>query len=118
VPLPDGTVRAVLDRGDGTGTELARLGHGELRYVALALVLLTGPGVLALDTAREVPSAMQTLTLLADNLDQGLDARQRAGVLALAVRMAERGHIRCAGAVGDPSPAVRTNGVTVVHLGP
>jgi energy-coupling factor transporter ATP-binding protein EcfA2 len=116
--LPDGTVRAVLDRGDGTGTQLARLGYGELRYVALALVLLTGPGVLDLDTAREVPSAMQTLTLLADNLDRGLDVRQRAALLGLAVRMAERGHIRCVGAVSDPSWALRTDGVTVVHLGP
>ncbi|WP_340375369.1 ATP-binding protein [Streptomyces sp. SS7] len=116
-PLPDGTVRAVLDRGDGTGTELARLGYGELRYVALALVLLTGPGVLDLDTAGEVPSAMQALTLLCDNLDRGLDPRQRAGLLRLAVRMADRGHIRCVGTVSDPSWAARTPGVTVVHLG-
>lgn len=115
--LPDGTVRALLDRRGGTGTELARLGYGELRYLALALVLLTGPGVLDLDTAGEVPSAMQTLTLLSDNLDRGLDPRQRADLLRLAVRMAERGHIRCVGAVSDPSYAVRTEGVTVVHLG-
>ncbi|MCX4765563.1 ATP-binding protein [Streptomyces sp. NBC_01275] len=117
-PLGDGTVRAVLDRGDGTRTELARLGYGELRYVALALVLLTGPGVLDVDPAAEVPSAMQTLTLLADGLDRGLDVTQRAELLRLAVRMAERGHIRCVGAVSDPSWAVRTAGVTVVHLGP
>ncbi|MGW2884938.1 ATP-binding protein [Streptomyces griseoruber] len=116
-PLPDGTVRALLDRGDGTGTELARLGYGELRYVALALVLLTGPGVLDLDTAGEVPSAMQALTLLCDNLDRGLDPRQRTGLLRLAVRMADRGHIRCVGTVSDPSWAARTHGVTVVHLG-
>ncbi|MFF4660586.1 ATP-binding protein [Streptomyces sp. NPDC001381] len=116
--LSDGTVRALLDRGDGTATELARLGYGELRYLALALVLLTGPGVLDLDTAGEVPSAMQTLTLLTDNLDRGLDVRQRTGLLRLAVRMADRGHIRCVGAVSDPSYAVRTEGVTVVHLGP
>ncbi|WP_217687249.1 ATP-binding protein [Streptomyces sp. CAI-85] len=117
-PLGDGTVRALLDRGDGTRTELARLGYGELRYVAYALVLLTGPGVLDLDTAGEVPSAMQSLTLLADNLDRGLDVRQRAELLRLAVRMAERGHIRCTAAVSDASWAVRTSGVTVVHLGP
>ncbi|MER5428931.1 ATP-binding protein [Streptomyces sp. NPDC002588] len=117
-PLPDGTVRAVLDRGDGTATELARLGYGELRHVALALVLLTGPGVLDLDTAGEVPSAMQAFTLLADNFDRGLDVRQRAGLLRLAVRTAERGHVRCVGAVSDASWAVRTKGVTVVHLGP
>ncbi|WSP84455.1 ATP-binding protein [Streptomyces sp. NBC_01235] len=117
-PLADGTVRALLDRADGTRTELARLGYGELRYVALALVLLTGPGVLDVDPAGEVPAAMQTLTLLADGLDRGLDVRQRAELLRLAVRMAERGHIRCVGAVGDGSWAARTDGVTVVHLGP
>ncbi|SER26184.1 hypothetical protein SAMN04487983_1013123 [Streptomyces sp. yr375] len=117
-PLDDGTVRAVLDRADGTRTELARLGYGELRFVALALVLLTGPGVLDVDPAGEVPAAMQTLTLLADGLDRGLDVRQRAELLRLAVRMAERGHIRCVGAVSDGSWAARTDGVTVVHLGP
>ncbi|MFJ1809498.1 MULTISPECIES: ATP-binding protein [unclassified Streptomyces] len=116
--LADGTVRALLDRADGSRTELARLGYGELRYVALALVLLTGPGVLDVDQAGEVPAAMQTLTLLADGLDRGLDARQRAELLRLAVRMAERGHIRCVGAVGDGYRAARTEGVTVVHLGP
>ena len=31
-----------------------RLGDGELRFVALALVLLTGPGVLDVDTSTEV----------------------------------------------------------------
>ncbi|WP_328433844.1 ATP-binding protein [Streptomyces sp. NBC_00425] len=117
-PLGDGTVRAVLDRADGGGTELARLGYGELRYLALALVLLTGPGVLDVDPAGEVPAAMQTLTLLADGLDRGLDVRQRAELLRLAVRMAERGHIRCVGAVSDGSWAARTDGVTVVDLGP
>lgn len=117
-PLADGTVRALLHRADGSRTELARLGYGELRYVALALVLLTGPGVLDVDPAGEVPAAMQTLTLLADGLDRGLDVRQRAELLRLAVRMAERGHIRCVGAVGDGYGATRTEGVTVVHLGP
>jgi len=34
------------------------------------------------------------------------------------VRMAERGHIRCVGAVSDGSWAARTDGVTVVDLGP
>lgn len=116
--LADGTVRALLDRADGSRTELARLGYGELRYVALALVLLTGPGVLDVDPAGEVPAAMQTLTLLADGLDRGLDVRQRAELLRLAVRMAERGHIRCVGAVSDGHGAARTEGVTVVHLGP
>ncbi|PAZ17046.1 biotin transporter BioY, partial [Streptomyces sp. SA15] len=117
-PLADGTVRAVLDRGDGIRTELGRLGDGELRYVALALVLLTGPGVLELDPAGEVPAALQTLTVLADGLDRGLDPGQRGELLRLAARMCERGHIRLVGAVSDASWAAGTDGVTVVHLKP
>jgi hypothetical protein len=116
--LADGTVRAVLDRGDGFGTTTERLGDGELRYLALALVLCTGPGVLEVDPAGEVPAAMQTLTVLADNLDRGLDPRQRAELLRLALRMCERGHIRLVGAVSDASWAAGTDGVTVVHLEP
>lgn len=117
-PLADGTVRAVLDRGDGIRTELGRLGDGELRYVALALVLLTGPGVLELDPAGEVPAALQTLTVLADGLDRGLDPGQRGELLRLAARMCERGHIRLVGAVSDGSWAAGTDGVTVVNLKP
>ncbi|WP_405515950.1 AAA family ATPase [Streptomyces canus] len=117
-PLPTGTVRALLDRGDGSRTALGRLGDGELRYLALALVLLTGPGVLEVDPVGEVPAAMQTLTVLADNLDRSLDPRQRAELLRLAVRMCERGHIRLVGAVSDASWAAGVDGVTVVHLEP
>ncbi|MBC9730011.1 ATP-binding protein [Streptomyces sp. TRM68367] len=117
-PRTDGTVRALLDRGDGIRTGLGRLGYGELRYLALALVLLTGPGVLEVDPAGEVPAAMQTLTVLADGLDRGLDPRQRAELLRLAARMCERGHIRLVGAVSDASWAAEAAGVTVVHLDP
>ncbi|WP_433919662.1 ATP-binding protein [Streptomyces canus] len=117
-PLPAGTVRALLDRGDGSRTALGRLGDGELRYLALALVLLTGPGVLEVDPVGEVPAAMQTLTVLADNLDRSLDPRQRTELLRLAVRMCERGHIRLVGAVSDASWAAGVDGVTVVHLEP
>ncbi|MFE9449712.1 AAA family ATPase [Streptomyces sp. NPDC006739] len=117
-PLGDGTVRALLDRGDGFRTELARLGDGELRYLALTLVLLTGPGVLDMDVPGEVPDALQTLTVLADGFDRGLDPRQRHALLLMAARMGERGHIRCAGAISDASWAVGTAGVTVVHLNP
>ncbi|GGM09730.1 biotin transporter BioY [Streptomyces fumigatiscleroticus] len=116
--LPGGLVEALLDRGDGIRTGLGRLGHGELRYVAFALVLLTGPGVLEVDTAREVPAALQTLTVLADGLDRGLDTRQRGALLRLAARMCERGHIRLVGAVNDASWADGTDGVTVVDLEP
>ncbi len=115
-PVGDGTVRAVLDRGDGLRTALERLGDGELRHLALTLVLLTGPGVLEVDPAGEVPAAMQTLTVLADGLDHALDPRQRAGLLRLAARMCERGHIRLVGAVSDASWATGADGVTVVHL--
>ncbi|MFJ9247223.1 ATP-binding protein [Streptomyces sp. NPDC101776] len=117
-PSSDGTLRAVLDRGDGLRTGFERLGDGELRYAALALVLLTGPGVLEVDPPGEVPAAMQTLTVLADGLDRGVDVRQRAELLRLAARMCERGHIRLVGAVSDASWAARIDGVTVVHLDP
>ncbi|MYS69531.1 ATP-binding protein, partial [Streptomyces sp. SID5926] len=93
-PALGGVVRALLDRGDGVRTGLGRLGYGELRYLALALVLFTGPGVLEVDPAGEVPAALQTLTVLADGFDRGLDVRQRAELLRLAARMCDRGHIR------------------------
>ncbi|MFF9485392.1 ATP-binding protein [Streptomyces sp. NPDC014676] len=109
-------VRALLDRGDGTRTDLRRLGDGELRYTALALVLLTGPGVLEVDAPGEVPAALQTLTVLADGLDRALDPGQRGELLRLAARMCERGHIRLVGAVSDASWAAGVSGVTVVHL--
>ncbi|MEW2567871.1 ATP-binding protein [Streptomyces sp. NPDC047070] len=113
-----GTVRALLDRGDGLRTPLGRLGNGELRYLALALVLLTGPGVLEVDPAGEVPAALQTLTVLVDGFDRDLDARQREGLVRLAARMCERGHIRLVGAVSDASWAAGGGGVTVVDLAP
>jgi hypothetical protein len=116
--LGEGMLRAVLDRGDGVRTAFGRLGDGELRYAALALVLLTGPGVLEVDPPGEVPAAMQTLTVLADGFDRGLDVRQRAELLRLATRMCERGHIRVVGAVSDASWATEADGVTVVHLDP
>ncbi|GGV71147.1 biotin transporter BioY [Streptomyces griseoloalbus] len=115
-PYATGLVRAVLDRGDGARTELRRLGDGELRYAALALVLLTGPGVLETDVPGEVPAALRTLTVLADGLDRALDPAQRTQLLRLAARMCERGHIRLVGAVSDASWAAEVTGVTVVHL--
>ncbi|MEU1037716.1 ATP-binding protein [Streptomyces sp. NPDC005907] len=116
-PLPGGGVRGLLDRGDGRRTHLGLLGDGELRYLALALVLLTGPGVLEVDTAGEVPAALQTLTVLADGFDRSLDPRQAGELLRLAARMCERGHIRLVGAVSDASGAAEVAGATVVDLG-
>ncbi|MEU0004547.1 ATP-binding protein [Streptomyces sp. NPDC006314] len=117
-PLSDGTVRALLDRGEGWCTELARLGDGELRYLALTLVLLTGPGVLDVDAPGEVPDALRSLTVLADGFDRALDPVQRRELLQTAARMGERGHIRCVAAVSDASWAAGAEGVTVVHLKP
>lgn len=115
-PEGRGMVRGLLERGDGLRTGFARLGDGELRHLALALVLLTGPGVLDLDPPGEVPSALQALTVLSDGFDRALDPRQRAELARLAVRMAEHGHIRCVGTVSDASWVAGTPGVTVVHL--
>ncbi len=116
-PVGDGTVRALFDRGDGWRTPLELLGDGELRYVALALVLLTGPGVLEVDPVEEVPAALQTLTVLADGFDRCMDRRQARELLELAARMCERGHIRLVGAVSEASWAAGVEGTTVVDLG-
>lgn len=99
-----GLVRTVVERGGGRRTPMEWLGDGELRYAALALVLLTGPGVLTTNVAEEVLPAQQSLTVLADGLDRGLDRRQRAALLSLAERMGERGHVRLLGAVSDAGP--------------
>ncbi|MFE0488787.1 ATP-binding protein [Streptomyces griseoaurantiacus] len=114
----DGRLRACVDRGDGSpATPLELLGDGELRHLALALVLLTGPGVLEVDPVGEVPAALQCLTVLADDLDRSLDPRQTRELARLAARMCERGHIRLLGALSDASRVAGVEGVTVVHLG-
>ncbi|MET9950500.1 ATP-binding protein [Streptomyces sp. NPDC006339] len=98
------TVQAVLERAAGAAgavTPLGRLGDGELRYLALGLVLLTGPGVLEVDPATEVPQAMQTLTVLADGLDRGLDKRQMRALLSLAGEVCATGHLRLVATVGE-----------------
>lgn len=116
--LDGGTVRGVLDRGpDRVATPIGRLGDGELRYLALALVLLTGPGVLAVDPVGEVPGALQTLTVLADGFARGLDPRQARELTELAVRTCSRGHLRLVAAVSDASWALGVQGARVVHLG-
>ncbi|MER0243297.1 ATP-binding protein [Streptomyces sp. HSW2009] len=99
-------LRAVLGRGEFGSMPVDRLGDGELRYLGLALVLLTGPGVLDVDPVADVLPALQTLTVLADGFDRCLDARQARLLLELAGRMCERGHIRLVGAVHTvPLPA-------------
>ncbi|MHC0429151.1 AAA family ATPase [Streptomyces sp. O3] len=120
--LTDGTVRAVLARGAGRAAmPVERLGDGELRYLALASVLLTGPGVLAVDPVAEVPSPYQTLTVLADGVARDMDTRQARELLGLAVRMCGRGRVRLVGSVGDAvggAGVCGVDGVTVVHLRP
>ncbi|WP_243083127.1 ATP-binding protein [Streptomyces sp. 891-h] len=120
-------VRGVLERGvrerggSAPATPLEWLGEGELRFLALALVLVTGPGVLSVQTVDEVPAARQALTVLADGLDRALDARQTAELLALAGRMARRGHVRllATGPSGGAlaREAARTEGLALVDLG-
>ncbi|MER5929395.1 ATP-binding protein [Streptomyces sp. NPDC002054] len=117
--LADGRVAAELLRGTGPATALGRLGDGELRFLALALVLLTGPGVLAVDPAAELPSARQTLTVLADGFERALDARQRAELVRLARLSGGRGHLRLVAAVGEEAVGARgLPGVSVVDLVP
>ncbi|MEU5656517.1 ATP-binding protein [Streptomyces sp. NPDC047737] len=118
--LEDGTVRAMAERGERESTPFARLGDGELRYLAFALVLLTGPHVLVVEPAAEVPSAIQGLTVLADGFDRSLDARQTAELLALAASICADGHMRLLGTVGEAAAAAArgTAGVTVVDLAP
>lgn len=106
-----GVVHAVLEQGELGAMPVERLGDGELRYIALALVLMTGPGVLEVDPAADVLPAQQALTVLADGFDRCMDRRQAAELLRVAVRMCARGHIRLVGAVGD----VRGLGVEAVR---
>lgn len=116
-----GLVVGVLDRGPGLpATDLGRLGAGELRFLALALVLLTGPGVLEVDPAADVLAARQALTVLADGLDRGLDRRQSAELLRLALLSGGRGHVRLAGSVGEDTAGTARGlpGVSVVDLTP
>ncbi|MGW7413734.1 AAA family ATPase [Streptomyces sp. NPDC054863] len=114
--LDDGTVRAVLGRGARGATPLGRLGEGELRYLALALVLLTGPRVLDMECVAEVPDAHQALAVLADGFDRGLDRRQARALGELAGRMCGRGHIRVLGTVTDASCVREVAGAAVVDL--
>ncbi|MFJ4841569.1 ATP-binding protein [Streptomyces sp. NPDC088746] len=118
--LEGGTVQALTGRGPGRSTPVGRLGDGELRYLAFALVLLTGPHVLVVDPAAEVPSAMQALTVLADGLDRSLDTRQTGELLALAASICANGHMRLLGTVGEATAAAarETAGATVVDLTP
>lgn len=115
-PAAEGTIAAV-DRGPFGLVPIDRLGDGELRFLAQALVLLTGPGVLDVDTSTELLPAGQVLTVLADGLDLGLDRRQARELLRLAGVAAARGHIRLLGTVQDAACLDGVGGVSVTTLG-
>jgi hypothetical protein len=115
-PAVDAVIAAV-DRGELGTLPIDRLGDGELRFLALALVLLTGPGVLDVDTSTELLPAGQVLTVLADGLDLGLDRRQARELLRLAGLAAVHGHIRLLGTVQDEGCVEGTGEVAVTALG-
>lgn len=123
-PRPSGTDRgadprsviAAVDRGPLGLVPVDRLGDGELRFLAHALVLLTGPGVLEVDTSAELLPAAQVLTVLSDGFDLGMDRRQTRELLSLAGMAAERGHIRLLGVVHDASVAAGLGGVSVIDF--
>jgi energy-coupling factor transporter ATP-binding protein EcfA2 len=110
------SVLAAVDRGPLGSTPLDRLGDSELRFLALGLVLLTGPGVLEMDQSAEVPPALRAMTVLADGLDSGLDRRQTAELLSLAARAARGGHVRLLGTVHDADPFEGAELVSVIRL--
>jgi hypothetical protein len=94
--LPNGAegVLAVLDEGEAGRTTADRLGSGVLRFLAMATVLLTGPGVLQMESTAEVPDAHRLLTVLAEDLGAGLTAAQAQELLRLADEVSRRGHVR------------------------
>lgn len=110
-------VIAAVDRGPLGLVPVDRLGDGELRFLAMALVLLTGPGVLEVDTSAEVLPAAQVLTVLGDGLDVGLDRAQTRELLTLAGRAAERGHIRLVGTVHDAAVMKGVGGLSLIDFG-
>jgi hypothetical protein len=115
-PAVDAVIAAV-NRGPLGMLPVDRLGDGELRFLALALVLLTGPGVLDVDTSTELLPAGQVLTVVADGFDLGLDRRQARELLRLAGLAAARGHIRLLGTVQDVGCAEGLDGVTLTVVG-
>ncbi len=107
-------MQAVVDRGALGMMPVEQLGDGELRFLALALVLLTGPGVLEMDPAGEIPVGLPAAdghggrprplpgppagarTALAGGTDGRTRSCPAAGVGTGSV--GRRGAARCAGA--------------------
>lgn len=71
-----------------------------------------------MDPAAELLSARQALTVLADGFDRGLDPRQNAELLRLALLSCGRGHIRLVAAVGEATATAARDlpGVAMVDL--
>ncbi|SEG07474.1 hypothetical protein SAMN05216223_103124 [Actinacidiphila yanglinensis] len=115
-PLVEAVIAAV-DRGSLGMVPVDRLGDGELRFLALALVLLTGPGVLDVDTSTEHLPAGQVLTVVADGFDVGVDRRQVRELLRLAEVASARGHIRLLCTVQDPVYGEEREEVALTVLG-
>ncbi|SEK90621.1 AAA family ATPase [Streptacidiphilus jiangxiensis] len=109
----DGTQRvcAGLDEPSGRRVGADALSSGVLRQLAFATVLLTGPGVLQMSPALEIPDAERLLQVLADDLDLGLPGDRTAALLRLATEVAARGHVRLLATAGAeplvPVPGVR-----------
>jgi hypothetical protein len=121
-PFPVAELGVLRERVDGVERVLAALGEpgggrtgahlmsaGLLRQLAFALVLLTGPGVLQMESA-EVPETERLLTVLARDLDAGVADGQVGELLRLAEEVARRGHVRLLATLraGPAAPAAGT----------
>ncbi len=104
-------VRAALDEAGGRRVGAGELPSAVLRQLAFATVLLTGPGVLQMSPAAEIPEAERLLTVLAEGLDLGLDRARTAQLLRLAVEVAARGHVRLLATAGEGEAAASVAGV-------
>lgn len=108
-------VCAALDEPGGRRVAADTLPSGVLRQLAFATALLTGPGVLAMSPAVEIPDAERLLQILADGLDLGLPPDRTTALLRLASEVAARGHVRLLATAGAPVDApVDAPGVRMV----
>lgn len=115
-----GLLRALVDRGEAGTTPLDWLAEGELRYAALALVLLAGHDVLRTPAVPQPAAPARAegpaLTVLADGVDRGLDDRQARELLTLASRVCARGRVRLLGTVTGPERVAKIAGANVARL--
>lgn len=104
----DGVDRVVpaLWEAEGGCTAAPVMGGGLLRRLAFATVLLTGPGVLQIESAA-LPEAERLLTVLAEDLDPGL--------LGLAAEVVARGHVRVLATLPEACAAPLPAGAVLVR---